>query len=33
MADNLLYQKARILAIRALQTTAKPEELQKMFDR
>jgi len=33
MADNLSPQKARILAILALQTTSKQEELQKIFDR
>ncbi len=33
MADNLSAQKARILAMLALQTTADPAELQKLFDR
>jgi L-asparaginase len=33
MADNLSPQKARILAMLALQTTSKQEELQKFFDR
>ncbi len=33
MADNLSAQKARILAMLALQTTSDPMELQKLFDR
>jgi len=33
MADNLSPQKARILAMLALQTTSKQEDLQKFFDR
>ncbi len=33
MADNLPPQKARILAMLALQTTSDPAELQKLFDR
>jgi L-asparaginase len=32
-ADNLSPQKARILLMVALQTTAKPEEIQKLFDK
>ena len=32
-ADNLSAQKARILLMLALQTTSKPAELQKLFDR
>ena len=32
-ADNLSPQKARILLMLALQTTSKPAELQKLFDR
>ena len=32
-ADNLSPQKARILLMLALQTTSKPTELQKLFDR
>lgn len=33
MADNLQPQKARILAMLALQKTSDPKELQKLFDR
>lgn len=33
MADNLSPQKARILAMLALQKTSDPAELQKLFDR
>lgn len=33
MADNLSPQKARILAMLALQKTSDPSELQKLFDR
>jgi L-asparaginase len=32
-ADNLPPQKARILLFLALQTTSKPDEIQKLFDR
>lgn len=32
-ADNLSPRKARILLMLALQTTAKPDELQRLFDR
>jgi len=33
MADNLQPQKARILAMLALQKTTNQVELQKLFDR
>jgi len=32
-ADNLPPQKARILLMLALQTTSKPSDIQKMFDK
>ncbi len=32
-ADNLQPQKARLLLMLALQTTSKPEEIQKLFDK
>jgi L-asparaginase len=32
-ADNLSPQKARILLMLALQDTAKPEEIQALFDK
>jgi L-asparaginase len=32
-ADDLSAQKARLLLMLALQTTSKPAEIQKLFDR